>query len=145
MCECVRDCVFECFHSYNAVVFQGLPTAVAEILGFSSGEPDPDDPAGGAGGAEAAGGTRTSPGAELGSGLGPGPGPRPRAEDGAGAGAGAGAPASVEPGEEDVLGRETPEPFSPSQVLLSEPRFSPSRNGHIRQAAPDAYKLTYLS
>ncbi|XP_031414224.1 TBC1 domain family member 15 isoform X2 [Clupea harengus] len=121
---------------------KGLPTAVAEILGFSSGEPDPDDPAGGA---EAAGGTRTSPGAELGSGLGPGPGPRPRAEDGAGAGAGAGAPASVEPGEEDVLGRETPEPFSPSQVLLSEPRFSPSRNGHIRQAAPDAYKLTYLS
>ncbi|KAG5261837.1 hypothetical protein AALO_G00289120 [Alosa alosa] len=107
-----------------------LPSSVAEILGFSGGELDSDDPAGGA---AASGCSRASPDAEPGSASAAGPGAE-------------GSAASAEPGEEGSSGRETPEtPFSPSQVLMSEPSFSPSRNGHIGQAAQDAYKLAYIS
>ncbi|XP_041935961.1 TBC1 domain family member 15-like [Alosa sapidissima] len=107
-----------------------LPSSVAEILGFSGGELDSDDPAGGA---AASACSRASPDAEPGSASAAGPGAE-------------GSAASAEPGEEGSSGRETPEtPFSPSQVLMSEPSFSPSRNGHIGQAAQDAYKLAYIS
>uniref|UniRef100_A0AAY4BNK5 TBC1 domain family member 15 n=1 Tax=Denticeps clupeoides TaxID=299321 RepID=A0AAY4BNK5_9TELE len=46
---------------------------------------------------------------------------------------------------DDGKERDSPEPFSPSQVLQSAPSFSPSRNGHIRNGAPDLYKLAYIS